>query len=206
MAQIKQLLSTGLFAAIMLCSVAACSNDDNDEIKDTSYTLDDIEWAMLDGDQVKETKMEIPQEVYRNQSDQSMPITVCAVQNFTQTSQFYSDDPELFQLLTQIPSNVYVPSEETSFEGFFHKYGGPEVPLSLEEYTYPPHSYSTHTFEVPSHTITTFNATIIEYKVTATYRAHFTGNNSGKQIEITGKWKGTYYTDYMNRFGSEDIK
>lgn len=41
MTQIKEILKTGLFAIIVLCSSVACSNDN--EIKDTSYTFDGIQ-------------------------------------------------------------------------------------------------------------------------------------------------------------------
>ena len=40
MTQIKEFLRRGLFTVIVLCSAAACSN--NDENEDTNYTLDGI--------------------------------------------------------------------------------------------------------------------------------------------------------------------
>ncbi|MCD7939494.1 MAG: hypothetical protein LUH50_05100 [Bacteroides intestinalis] len=202
MTQIKEILKTGLFAIIVLCGTAACSNDDNDieiEVEDTSYTFDDIEWAISDnGVEVRE--FEIPEEIYKNETDSEMSITVCAVKNFTQSSTFYSNNPEYFQLLAQSPIDVFIPSGDKFFNGFFHVSGGPEVPFSLENYTYPPHSYSTHSFKVPPHTTITFKAIVTESKVTATYRAHVTGNNSNKQVDITGKWEGTYYTSNNSVF------
>ena len=45
MTQIKEFLRRGLFTVIVLCSAAACSN--NDENEDTNYTLDGIQWACV---------------------------------------------------------------------------------------------------------------------------------------------------------------
>lgn len=204
MAQFKELLRTGLIAVIVLCGVTGCDKED-EEFKDTSYSLDEIEWAIGDNGVVK-TIIDIPEKIYKNDSDVKQPVTVCGIENYTQTSQFFSDDPNLFQNLTQESINVYIPSDEIHFEGFFHTSGGPEVPLSLEEYLYPPHSFSTNTLKLPPHTMLIHNATIIESKVTATYRARFTGNDTGKQIEVMGTWKGTYYTTHFNVLKVENIK
>lgn len=208
MTQIKRLLSRGVFT-IILCSVAACSNDDNEnieEIKDASYTLDEIEWK-FDNDGIKVTEIEIPEEIYKNPSNSEMLVTVCSVENFMQTSQFYSDDPKYFQLLVQSPIiEVCIPSGEIPFDDFFHTSGGPEVPFLLEEYTYSPHSYSTNTSKLPPHSILKFNATVIKRNVTAIYRARFIGNDSGKQVEITGKWHGVYYDSLEDIIKIEEIK
>lgn len=206
MTQIKKLLSRVLCGAMVLCSVAACSSDSDEEgLQETGYTLDEIEWA-FDANGVEVTETKIPEEIYKNNSNGEMPVTVCPVENFIQISQFYSDDPNSFQLLTQNAPKVCIPFGEMPFDGFFHTSGGPEVPLSLEEYTYSPHSYSTVTTKLPPYTILKFNATITERKVTAIYRARFTGNDSGKHIEITGKWYGVYYESREHAERIEEIK
>ena len=64
MTQIKEFLRRGLFTVIVLCSAAACSN--NDENEDTNYTLDGIQWAMLNDDKVEETVINIMPEIYEN--------------------------------------------------------------------------------------------------------------------------------------------
>lgn len=204
MAQLKELIRTGLFALIVLCGVTGCDKED-EEFKDSSYTLDKLEWAVGEND-VVETLIDIPERIYINDSDIELPVTVCAFDNYTQTSQFFSDDPNLFQRLTQQLVNVYIPSGEYASDGFFQTFGGPEVPLSLEEYLYPPHSFCTHTTEMPPQTMLIQNATITESKVTATYRALFTGNDTGKQIEVMGTWKGTYYTKHFGVLEIKDIK
>lgn len=204
MAQLEKLLSTGLYVAMVLCGVAACDNSDDNELKDTSYTLDKIEWK-LDTDKVEVNEIKIPQEVYSNASSNEMQVTTCGVENYTQTSQFYTDNPQLFQLLNQVPIDVYIPSGENAFDGFFYTSSGPLVPFSLEEYTYPAPPNSTNSILLPPKTILTFDATILERKVTATYRACFTGNDSGKQIEITGQWKGVFYETLTNKLITKDI-
>lgn len=207
MTQIKRLLRTGLFAVIVLWGASACSDNDSiNEIKESGYTFKDIEWAILEDDAMETSYINIAPEIFTNETDVEQPVTFCSVDGYNQTSQFYSDNPDYFQLLTQIPIDVSIPSGETAFDGFFHTSGGPQVPLSLEEHLYPPHSYSKSSFKLPPNHMVTFSATIIERKVSATYRAYFTGNDSGKQIEIMGKWKGIYYTSCNSKSKTEEIK
>lgn len=94
MTQIKEILKTGLFAIIVLCSTAACSNDD--EIKDTSYTFDGIQWAMLYDDKVEETIIDVMPEIYENGSSSTITATIDPAMDYEQVSQFYYDDPKFF--------------------------------------------------------------------------------------------------------------
>ena len=72
MTQIKEFLRRGLFTVIVLCSAAACSN--NDENEDTNYTLDSIQWAMLNDDKVEETVINIMPEIYENASSSTISV------------------------------------------------------------------------------------------------------------------------------------
>ena len=74
MTQIKEFLRRGLFTVIVLCSAAACSN--NDENEDTNYTLDSIQWAMLNDDKVEETVINIMPEIYENASSSTISVTI----------------------------------------------------------------------------------------------------------------------------------
>ena len=134
MTQIKEILRTGLFTVIVLCSAAACSN--NDENEDTSYTLDDIQWAMLNDDKVEETVINIMPETYENASSSTISVTIDPAMDYEQLSQFYYNDPKYFQPLNQIPNEVNVPTGELVFNEFRYVSGGPIVPFTLEGYAY----------------------------------------------------------------------
>lgn len=73
-------------------------------------------------------------------------------------------------------------------------------------YYYRPQPYSTHSTKIPPHAMLIYNATLLEQTVTATYRAYLTGNDTGKQIEIMGQWKGIYYKKSHDVLRVEDIK
>ena len=74
---------------------------------------------------------------------------------------------------------------ELVFNDFRYVSEGPVVPFTLEEYAYPPDNHIEETLTIPPYHTLYYNATVIKREVTATYRAYF--------IEITGKWKGTFY-------------
>lgn len=203
MTQIKRLLEAGVFATIILCCATSCSNDDN---YDGSYTFDYIEWAMLADDQMTEDVIELAPETYENASNSTIYVTNNPVMDFKETSQFYYDSPEYFQLLNQIPSEVCFPTGNISFSDFRHLVGGSTVPFSLEEYAHAPYDYVSETTSVPPHCIFYYKASVIMRTVNATYRAYFTGNDSGKQVMITGKWKGVFYKDDKSIINIKEIK
>lgn len=98
-----------------------------------------------------------------------------------------------FQPLNQTPNEVNVLTGELVFNDFRYVSEGPVVPFTLEEYAYPPDNHIEETLTIPPYHTLYYNATVIKREVTATYRAYFIGNNSNERIEITGKWKGTFY-------------
>ena len=142
MTQIKEFLRRGLFTVIVLCSAAACSN--NDENEDTNYTLDSIQWAMLNDDKVEETVINIMPEIYENASSSTISVTIDPAMDYKQLSQFYYDDPKFFQPLNQTPNEVNVLTGELVFNDFRYVSEGPVVPFTLEEYAYPPDNHIDH--------------------------------------------------------------
>ena len=129
MTQIKEILKTGLFAIIVLCSTVACSNDN--EIKDTSYTFDGIQWAMLYDDKVEETIIDVTPESYENGSSSTITVTMDPAMDYEQVSQFYYDDPKYFQLLNQTVNEVSIPTGNLIFDDFRYLSGGQTVPFTL---------------------------------------------------------------------------
>ena len=87
MTQIKEFLRRGLFTVIVLCSAAACSN--NDENEDTNYTLDGIQWAMLNDDKVEETVINIMPEIYENAIQSTRQWIMNNSLNFIMMIQFF---------------------------------------------------------------------------------------------------------------------
>ena len=204
MTQIKEILKTGLFAIIVLCSSVACSNDN--EIKDTSYTFDGIQWAMLYDDKVEETIIDVTPEIYENGSSSTITVTMDPAMDYEQVSQFYYDDPKYFQLLNQTVNEVSIPTGNLIFDDFRYLSGGQTVPFTLEEYANLSDNHVEESITVPPHCTLYYDATIIKREVTATYRAYFIGDETNERIEITGKWKGTFYRNNESVIRIEEIK
>ena len=139
MTQIKEFLRRGLFTVIVLCSAAACSN--NDENEDTNYTLDGIQWAMLNDDKVEETVINIMPEIYENASSSTISVTIDPAMDY--------DDSIFFQPLNPTPKEVNVLTGELVFYDFRYVSEGPVVPFTLEEYAYPPDNPIEETLKIP---------------------------------------------------------
>lgn len=148
---------------------------------------------MLNDDKVEETVINIMPEIYENASSSTISVTIDPAMDYEQLSQFYYDDSIFFQPLNQTPNEVNVLTGELVFNDFRYVSEGPVVPFTLEEYAYPPDNHIEETLTIPPYHTLYYNATVIKREVTATYRAYFIGNNSNERIEITGKWKGTFY-------------
>ena len=187
----KELLRIGLFVIIVLCGTSACSNDDSDDdelAKD--YKLKEVAWIMQD-DEVKIIKQTIPGFLTDNNTDEEMKVTVKPTADVRQSSCFYTDDVKLFQLLTQTPNEIYVPGGFTLLPSDHFSYinSGPKTLFSLEE------QYRL-----------IYNHIISLREVNATYRACFTEINTGKELQITGKWTGKFFIQNEGETLLEEIK
>ena len=208
MTQIKELLRIGLFVIIVLCGTSACSNDDSDDdelAKD--YKLKEVAWIMQD-DEVKIIKQTIPGFLTDNNTDEEMKVTVKPTADVRQSSCFYTDDVKLFQLLTQTPNEIYVPGGFTLLPSDHFSYinSGPKTLFSLEGQYIPLMVEITHESTIPPHHRLIYNHIISLREVNATYRACFTEINTGKELQITGKWTGKFFIQNEGETLLEEIK
>ena len=195
MTQIKELLRIGLFVIIVLCGTSACSNDDSDDdelAKD--YKLKEVAWIMQDDED--------------NNTDEEMKVTVKPTADVRQSSCFYTDDAKLFQLLTQTPNEIYVPGGFTLLpsDHFSYIHSGPKTLFSLEEQYIPLTVEITHESTIPPHHRLIYNHIISLREINATYRACFTEINTGKELQITGKWTGKFFIQNEGETLLEEIK
>ena len=208
MTQIKELLRIGLFVIIVLCGTSACSNDDSDDdelAKD--YILKEVAWIMQDVE-VKIIKQTIPGFLTDNNTDEEMKVTVKPTADVRQSSCFYTDDAKLFQLLTQPPNEIYVPGGFTLLpsDHFSYIHSGPKTLFSLEEQYIPLTVEITHESTIPPHHRLIYNHIISLREINATYRACFTEINTGKELQITGKWTGKFFIQNEGETLLEEIK
>lgn len=198
MKPINKLFRNGLFAGMVLFAFTACSNDDDPGINifDEDYELVNIKWARMVDDETTCKSFEKTQEIPAVKCAEGYTVSVKDLEGYTQSSQFFSDDPELFcHLAGAIPDTLCIPNEESFFPvgTFFSTTGGPEVPFSLKMYDFSPISFTVNETTSEERFILQELSRIEVYQVSATYRALFKGVSSGNEIEITGKWAGTFY-------------
>lgn len=192
-----KLFKNALIAGIAIITFSGCSAElsERDEILSKEYQLEEVTWIRMPGDEVTCRTFDESQEVVAERKGTGYSAIIFPLEDYIQSSQFFSDDPELFMHLVGSTSNkLFVPSEGASLsDNKMFIAGGAQVPFLLEWYGFEPNSYSPHELTAEEPFKAQGSSTIEEYQVIATYQAIFKEVNSEKKIEITGKWKGVYY-------------
>lgn len=162
----------------------------------------------MQDDEVKIIKQTIPGFLTDNNTDEEMKVTVKPTADVRQSSCFYTDDAKLFQLLTQPPNEIYVPGGFTLLpsDHFSYIHSGPKTLFSLEEQYIPLTVEITHESTIPPHHRLIYNHIISLREINATYRACFTEINTGKELQITGKWTGKFFIQNEGETLLEEIK
>ncbi|WP_178795975.1 hypothetical protein [Bacteroidaceae bacterium] len=194
-----------LMIALCILSLLSCSNDDEGDY--SGFTLQSIEWKLSADDTIKDGAIELPTTIDTNDNNESMYLTFSIEEHIVETSQFYCDDPELFNKLTQRGSIlVSITRDSNGFSSEFKRFWSDlQVPFSLVETILPPSSKTEDTIEVPPHTRLTTMSKIHTKECTATYLATFAKEN-GEIIKITGKWKGFFNYGSEVYYKLENIK
>ena len=82
---------------------------------------------------------------------------------------------------------------------FSYIHSGPKTLFSLEEQYIPLTVEITHESTIPPHHRLIYNHIISLREINATYRACFTEINTGKELQITGKWTGKFFIQNRGR-------
>ena len=90
-----------------LCTLFIYSCSSNDKLDINNYQLQSIQWKLSADDAEKVDTIELPPKITSNNTEEPMSITFSFEKNIKETSQFYSDDPELFNSLT-LKENILV--------------------------------------------------------------------------------------------------
>lgn len=188
-----------IFVGMVLCVFSACGEDElgeREEALSKEYELVDIVWGKMTEDETTCNTFTDVREVKGESYGTKYSVFIFPLEKYSQSSQFFTDDPELFMHLAGTnPPMLSIPSEDSSLSTdiTWHLTSIVRVPLGLEVYNFPPDNYSTHQLEIEEPFKIQCTSVIDEYHVTATYRASFKEVNGNGNIEIEGKWKGVYY-------------
>lgn len=184
----------------------SCNNDD--EIHFTNYKLQTIKWKLDTNDTEKINVIELPPTVDFNQADESIYATFTVADKIEETSQFFCDDPKLFDTLISqdtIPW-VCISNDPSHFSSQYKGLSSPtKAPFDLNINVVPSLSNPTETIEILPYTKVTTRSMVTTKTQSATYLATFTRNN-GDIIEITGKWERVTLQDVKTSHVFEDIK
>lgn len=89
-------------------NLSSCSNDDETDF--INYKLQTVKWKLDINDTEKINVIELPPTVDLNQTDESIHATFTVADKIEETSQFFCDNPELFDALISqdtIPGYVF---------------------------------------------------------------------------------------------------
>lgn len=192
---------------IILCTLFIYSCSNNDELDISNYQLQSIKWKLSADDTEKVNIIELLPTVDSNNTEEPMSITYSYEENIEETSQFYSDDPELFNSLTS-KENILVPitTNARCLDSEYKKFSSDlQAPLSLNRTVLPPLSKSRDIIKLPPHTKVTTECKIYIKEYMATYLAIFT-NDKGETIEMSGKWKGEFNNGSKVTHTIKDLK
>lgn len=195
----SKLLNCGLFVVIASFAFSACSENELDErevILSKEYQLVEVTWGKMAEDKTECRTFEQNQEVVARKEGTKYSATVYDMLDYEQSSQFFSDDRELFMhLLGDDSYTLSVPSEDFTLTDNInlHISGGIKMPFALDVYRFDTNdnSHQKSTSEAPFKLES--KSIIEEYHVTATYRACFKEVDGNRTVEVIGKWKGVYY-------------
>jgi hypothetical protein len=169
--------------------------------------LQSIQWKLSADDAEKVDTIELPPKTTSNNTEEPMSITFSFEENIKETSQFYSDDPELFNSLT-LKENILVDitANASTLSSEYRKLSSDlHAPLSLNETVLSPLYKSKETLKLSPHTKVTTECKIYIKEYTATYLAIFE-NDKGETIEMSGKWKGAFNKGSKVTYILKDIK
>lgn len=137
-----------------LCTLFIYSCSSNDELDINSYQLQSIQWKLSADDAEKVDTIELPPKTTSNNTEEPMSITFSFEENIKETSQFYSDDPELFNSLT-LKENILVDitANASTLSSEYRKLSSDlHAPLSLNETVLSPLYKSKETLKLSPHT------------------------------------------------------
>lgn len=211
MEQKNKLFRNALFAGMALFAFTACSNDDDpsSNVFNKEYKLVEVEWTQMVDDEITSRAFDEVKEIVATKSSvDEYSAEFLQLEDYQQTSQFLSDDPELFKHLTgTTPDMIFIPFEGFSTIGtYYHITGGNQAPFSLDAYNYPSSERVSQKVSSKAQFVLRNTSTIEETRMSATYRAYFKEVDGDDKIEITGKWKGVFYSCTYSMCSTTDFK
>jgi len=200
-------LSFILFLFSCSAFVISCSKDD-EIAENKTYELKEISWTLKDGDGQEIIEKKLPEQVFRNDGNSAMPISIKPLEGLKGTSQFFNGDIQLFSKLNGNEVDVSIPSlvELLSSSGSGYVVGGIKVPFRLEESSFPFSTDIKETTELPPHTELHYSATVYLKKITATYSARIGEKEGFDSYETAGKWTGVFFYTINEASVLNDIK
>lgn len=157
-----------------------------DPVEDT-HELKTITYTMEEGDGVETFVRPLHSISYENNTSVTQQIIVDPLSGVVESSQFFSDNEQAFQLVDPSAAAIAVPVQVNDGMATL---GEPKWPYGSERVELPSKVNFRDTLEVAAHTHLTLTMSVHFNEYNLSYTAVFEGKPSGTLTEIKGKWKG----------------
>lgn len=195
--KMRQKKASSILILLMFAIFLTGCNKDDDGIEleeNKPYKLAEIMWTLKEGDGQEIIEEEQPEQVFRNEGDAMMPVTVEPLKELQGTSHFYLDDSEAFPDLEENQITVSVPSLiELLGDSYSYIVGGQKVPFQLDKFYFPLSASTKDSLTLHPDSELSYKTTISFKKITATFKARFEQEESFDSYELEGKWEGFYF-------------
>lgn len=198
-----------LFISICTFCCVACDDHVDSEIPEVKhFELNSIAWKLEEGDGQEIVEKKVPEQIFRNEGNAKMPITIEALKGIDETSCFYSDNAEEFTTLTQEAIEVIIPREVELLSTTDYKYmaTGISAPFQLKEVSLPAVTSIKDSTDLSPNSELRYKAIVYQKKITATYYARFVDKNTKESYNIKGKWIGLFFNGITSETTIDDIK
>lgn len=189
---------------IFILQFTSCSNE---EQSIPHYKVEDMMWKLGEGDGVEYLEQKVEPMLYTNSGTESIYVSFSETDYIDETSQFYSEDPNLLNALAKNSIKVPITDTETILNS---NYGylifSRKAPFDMSENILEPTTVTTCTDEVHPNSQVTIEGIIYLKKITASYKAILKDEINQNTIEVEGKWVGVFQNGSNIKFIYAPIK
>ena len=181
-------MKSKMFVGLVVFALFSCEKTIHspDPIEDT-HELKAITYTMEEGDGVETFVRPLHSISYANNTSVTQQIIVDPLSGVVESSQFFSDNEQAFQLVDPSATTIAVPVQVNDGTVTL---GEPKWPYGSERVERLPEVSFRDTLEVAAHTSLTLTMSVHFNEYNLSYTAVVEGKPSGTLTEINGKWKG----------------
>ncbi|MFD2036011.1 hypothetical protein ACFSKL_14495 [Belliella marina] len=197
---------TSISSLIIAISIFACNSMDEIDEPVKSYELADMKWKHIEQDEDNLVEFELPQQTFRNEGDNPIPIEINPLEGIMGTSKFEFDQPEFFLEMNLGEHYLMAPRYHGNQEGYFYVGGGQEVLLDTTIYEFPLSIETTESYTLTPNTELIYEGTVHLKEIKVKFLARVIEKVSGASYDLEGTWTSSYYETMSINVVANDIE